>query len=134
MGHFVGHMLPEPHLVWVAANFLQEQMYSCQEITKCFVVHNLFLHGLANRHGCDSGATGELNIAVEQIQLNVRNVLEFRVFLIVGVKEVLDLAHLEFAYTDETRPRRNLITEGLADGGRGEWHLAIVILEKLREV
>jgi len=50
------------------------------------------------------------------------------------IDEMLDLGHQELADAEQTSTWRDLVSEGLANGGGREWHLLLVELEKLGEV
>jgi hypothetical protein len=50
------------------------------------------------------------------------------------INKVLDLGHEELADTEKAGSRRDFVAVRLADGSRGEGHLASVELQELGEV
>ena len=53
------------------------------------------------------------------------NLVKFGMALVLGVAEVLDLGHGELAHADQTRARRDLVAERVADLSGGERQLRL---------
>jgi hypothetical protein len=135
MGHLVGHVLPEADLLGVDTNLEQELLDTGKEVSERLVVHQTGLDSLANLGRLDFGLARQLDVAVEELELNVLDLVEAGMLLAtLGVDIVLNLGHEELANTQQTGTRGDFVTERLADRGRGEGHLRLVELEQLVEV
>lgn len=135
VSHLVGHVLTETELGEVNTNLDQEELDTGEEVTQSLVVDEASLNGLADGHIGGLGATRQLDVAVKQGHLNVLDLVEAGVLLAtLRVDVVLNLSHEELTDTQKTGARRNLVTERLANGGRGEGHALLVELEQLLEV
>lgn len=135
VSHLVAHVLTEADLGLIDTDLLEEEVDASKEVAEGLVVDNLLLDSLANGHLGDSGLARELDVAVEKGELDVSDFMEPLVLLVAGgVNEVLDLGHQELADTEKTTAGGNLVTVRLANGGRGEGHVAGVVLEELGEV
>ena len=135
MSHLVAHVLTEADLGLVDTDLLEEEVDASKEVAEGLVVNNLLLNSLANGHLGDSGLARELDVAVKKGELDVGNLVEPFVLLVAGgINKVLDLGHQELADTEKTTAGGDLVTVGLANGGRSEGHVAGVVLEELGEV
>ena len=135
VSHLVGHVLTETELCEVNTNLGQEELDTGEEVTQSLVVDEASLNSLSDGHRGGLGATRQLDVAVKQGHLNVLDLGEAGVLLAtLGVDVVLNLSHEELTDTQKTGARRNLVTERLANGGRGEGHALLVELEQLLEV
>lgn len=62
------------------------------------------------------------------------NVFELGVPFILGIHEILDLSHLELAYSHQTISRGNLVSEAETDLASTEGHSAAVELQQFMEI
>lgn len=134
MGHLVGHVLSESESLGVDTNLDQEQVDSSNEVTESLVVDQSGLNGLADGKGLDVGLTGRLDVLGEESELDVLDLVESVVVLVEGIDKVLDLSHGELSDSQKARSGGNLVSERLADGGRGKGHLGVVAVKELVEV
>ena len=79
--HFSLHMLPETNLMWVKTELRKEELDTSHEVSDRLVIDNTGLDCLTKGNRCGIGFTLELNVAVEKINLDMRDFMETVVFL-----------------------------------------------------
>ena len=110
-------------------------MNASQEVAEGLVVYQARLDSLADSHSPDRCLARQLGIAVEKDELDVLNIGESWVLLAaLRVDEVLDFSHQELADAKQTGSGRDLVAVRLANGSRGEGHVASVEVEQLGKV
>jgi hypothetical protein len=142
-------MLTEANLVLVHTDRPQEERSTSKVVAESLVVHNLLLDCLADGH-VDESASDELRVAGEELQLKVCYRRKLRMVFAITANlrqsqlrkkntsgrsyKVFDLGHLELAHAEETRSRRDLITERETNLRGGKRQLPAVKLEQFLEV
>jgi len=135
MGHLVSHVLTETELGKINTQLLKEEVDASQEVAESLVVNDALLHSITDRLLDKGGLAGQLGVAVQKGELDVLDLVEAVVLLVpLGINEVLDLSHEELTDTEQTGTRGDFVTVGLANGGRGEGHVASVELQQLGKV
>lgn len=126
-------MLAETKTLRLNTQTVEEKCRASHEVTQSLVVDETRLDSSANR-GHNRFAIADLRISGEEVERHVRDVGELCVRLVLGVHEVFNFCHREFADTKETAARRDFVAVGEANLRDRHGHAAAVVVVEAAEV
>mmetsp|Transcript_22306 Transcript_22306/g.40241 ORF Transcript_22306/g.40241 Transcript_22306/m.40241 type:complete len:320 (-) Transcript_22306:742-1701(-) len=133
MSHFRRQVLPKPETFWIHPNLFQKELRPGHKISQRLIIDKTRLDRLTNGH------FGRLSVAqlidiTKQNQLLVRHRGKIGVRLVIWIHKMLNFTHGKLSHTQQTRPRRNLVTEPKTDLSGRKRHLLGIGVQKSAKV